>query len=161
MREGFDELGFLDCEYWLQRPIDLQPEQIRTVDRSADQANAVIECLHQFQGQFSAEQITIGIPDRSVLSHLRRALELAGVASHDAAGKPLLQTQPVSLIQATIDYLRQQHYRQFSRLIRHPDCFDWISARVKSRVWLQLVNEYQNAYIPTEFTLREGFHLRA
>ena len=159
IREGLDELGCLRSEFWLTQPIDLREEQIRIVDRPADQASAVIECLTELNGQFPASQIAIGIPDRSVVSHLRRALDLAGVESRDSAGKPLSQALPLRLVQAVTDYLQQQQFAPYSHLIRHPDCFDWISDRIGNRLWLQHVDKYQNEFIPGEFPLREGFHL--
>ncbi len=157
--DGFDEIGCLRSEFWLAQPIELRQEQIRVVDRPAGQASAVLDCLTELNGKFTASQIAIGIPDPSVASHLRRALDLAGVESRDAAGKPLTQSLPVKLVQAVRDYLRHQQFSQYTRLIRHPDCFDWISHRIGNRMWLHNVDEYQNLFIPGGLPLREGFHL--
>ncbi len=159
LREGFDELGCLRSEFWLAQPIELSDDQLRIVDRPADQASAVIECLSELDGQFPVSQIAIGIPDRSVVAHLRRALDLADVDSRDSAGKLLTQALPVKLLQAVMEYLQHQQFSQYSRLIRHPDCFDWVSDRIGNRMWLHCIDQFQNEFIPGEFPLRDGFHL--
>lgn len=159
VREGFDGLGCLRTDFWKVQPIDLDGAELRVVDRPADQATAVIEALTELQGKVPTHEIAIGIPDRSVVPHLRRALDLAGVESHDSAGKSLSLTLPLRLVQAVLDCLRHPHFPQYARLIRHPDCFDWICRRIERTTWLRHVDEFQMEFIPGEFSLSEGFSL--
>jgi RecB family exonuclease len=157
--EGFDEFGGLIPDFWKTQPIDLADDQIRIAERPADQASLVIDFLSRLGGTIPAEQIAIGVPDRDVVPHVRRALDLASIPSRDEAGKRVTRTLPIRLAEAVIDYLRHRQFSQFAQILRHPDCFDWISERVGNRDWLQYVDDYQNQFIPGEFRLRDGFHL--
>ncbi len=159
VREGFDELGCLRSEFWSDYPVAVRDEHLCIVDRPADQASAVIDAIERLGGQLPASQIAIGVPDRSVVSHVRRTLELAGLTSRDAAGKLLDQTLPIRLVTAVADYLRHQRFAPYCRLIRHPDLFDLVSSRIGHHDWLEDVDAYQNEFIPGEFLLRAGFHL--
>ena len=70
----FDDHGCLRPEAWLDAPIPLKSEQIDIVGDQADQAEAVIRAVAAMEGQYSAEQIAIGVPDEEIVPYVEQHL---------------------------------------------------------------------------------------
>ncbi len=159
LRDRFEEFGGLMTGNWLDAEIRFPCERIRVVDRFEDQAFAVSWCLSQLDGQFAADQITIGIPDADVEPQVERSLNAIGVAHRNLKGTPVKDTGPIQLMVAVLEYLEQQDYPTYAALVRHPDMFDWLAIQLKNRHWLSDLDDYQNQGLPDriEIAARQPF----
>lgn len=140
----FDEFGGLITETWLNRTIEFPCENLRIVDRAEDQAFATAHYLSGLGDQFSADQITVGIPDSEVQPQIERSLKAIGVQHRDLKGQPIKDTPPVKLMIAMMEFADEQSFGSFAALVRHPDMFGWISRRVDSKDWLAKIDEFQS-----------------
>ena len=144
----FDEFGGIITEQWLHSEIKFSSEQLRIVDSSEDQAFAVAHYLQQLNGRFSADQITVGIPDPDVQPQVERSLKSIEVQHRDLKGKQVKHTPPVKLMVAMLEFLGLQNFTTYAALVRHPDMFRWVSEQVDSKQWLNFLDDYQVNGLP-------------
>ncbi len=149
----FDEFGGIVTEQWLHVPIEFPSDCIRIVDSAEDQSFAVAHYISSLGDQYSADQITIGIPDPEIQPQVQRSLNAIGVKHRDLKGQQVKHTPPVRLMTAMLEFLDQQNFTTFSALIRHPDMFQWICNGVKKNHWLGLFDNYQQNGLPDRVEL--------
>ncbi len=82
----FDSHGCLIPKAWVDRPIDLSPEQMILVEKPADQARAVARQLAALNGSRRVDEITIGIADDTLVPVTQRILSQASVPTRWIAG---------------------------------------------------------------------------
>jgi hypothetical protein len=145
---SFDELGALRTEAWTERETGLEAEAWSSVDRPADQAEEVASRIRSWQGEFTADAITIGVCDSSLTPFLQRKLADCGVAGRDAAGVPLPATGPFELLRRTQRFLATRAFLDLAALVRQPD----LEARLRERSGgldpVRLVDEYFGKHLP-------------
>ncbi len=130
LAERFDEHGCLKPDAWLEARLALEEEHILRADDPAGQAGAVGRWLAGLGGKYSAEQLTIGVPDRmaeELVPQLQQALTAAGVPVRYGVGRPVAQTSPCRLLTAVAEYLEHGTFAAFAALVRHPAMVDWLS----------------------------------
>lgn len=153
MADRFDDFGSLITEQWLDTRIEIDDNQILIVDQPADQAEAAAFYVSNLDNEFAADEITIGVPDPTVIPQLERSLNAIGAKHRDLAGRPLSETGPVRLMVACRDYLESQSYDAFASLVRHPDMFRWLCSNTKNDSWLWALDNYQNNNLPAQISL--------
>lgn len=117
----FDAFGAVEPDAWNDVPLRIPDRSLRVVDRPDHQALAVVDHLRGMAGNRAAEEITVGVPDESLVPHLRAHLEDAGVPTRHASGRPLSATAPFLLVEAVADWLDGREFDAFAALVRHPD----------------------------------------
>lgn len=70
--------------------------------------------------QYTAQEITIGVPDTSLISILTERLHRYGVAGRNGGGVKATETSPIRLLEGIVDYIEEGTYEAFSALIRLP-----------------------------------------
>ena len=153
MAARFDEFGGIITEQWLHSEIVFPADCIRIVDSAEDQAFAVAHYIEQLGSEFSADQITIGIPDPDVQPQIERGLNAIGVQHRNLKGQQVKHTAPVRLMTALLEFIELQNFTTFAALIRHPDMYDWICQRVDSQRWLAYFDDYQIVGLPDKIKL--------
>ena len=153
LSDRFDEFGRLITEAWLGVPVHLDDTQIQIVDQPADQAYAVAYRLSQLSDETAADEITVGVPDSSVVPQVERSLNAIGLKHRHLAGRPLAETGPVRLMIACREYLRSQQYDSFASLIRHPDMHLWICEQLERESFIHQLDQHQNEYLPNAIRL--------
>lgn len=153
--ERFDEFGSLITDQWLDVEIKVPEEKIRIVDQTDDQAFAAAHYISGLGDQFAADQITIGIPDPSVVPQIERSLNAIGVKHRNLKGRPLRDTAPVRLMVAIKQYLDDQDYASLATLVRHPDMHRWLCRRSRQMKWLSDLDVYQQANLPAEIKISD------
>jgi ATP-dependent helicase/nuclease subunit B len=126
----FDAYGCLIPSQWTEIELPLADEQIERVDGPADQAEAVWRWLAGLNGRHRADEIVVGMPDERLAPQLERQLAQAGVATRQAIGKKLPETGPYRLLRIAADYAARGRFRDLAALVRHPDVFEWLAARL-------------------------------
>lgn len=119
--DRFDALGCVRPGAWEDAEIDLPGEDLLVVGRPPAQAEAVLRCLGGAGGPLAPDQVTVGVPDPTLVPYLEQRLREHGVPRRHAAGTPLARTDPFRLLAAVADYLAQDRFRDFAALLRHPD----------------------------------------
>ncbi len=141
LADHFDDYGCLIPERWEERPVDLDEERVRVVDGPADQAAEVAYVLHEFHGQYAADEIRIALADESLTPIVQQQLDDCGVATRAIAQKEFPQTSPALLLEAVAAWLESDSADDLVRLVRHPDVYRWISSRVPGN-WLMRLDNY-------------------
>lgn len=134
----FDPLGCLRPEPWRHARLDLPDAQIERVDGPAEQAEAAVEWLASLQGAYSADQIVLTLPDRTLAPHLERHLALAGLCGHDPLGRTVGQSGPFRLLEAVARYADGERFDDLAALVRHPDMQDWLLGQLRRQGHLGL-----------------------
>lgn len=129
--DRFDAYGCLVPDRWTELELPLANEQIERVDGPADQAEAVTRWLAALGGNYRADQITVGLPDERLAPQIERQLEQSGIRGRFAIAKKLPETGPYRLLQIAAEYAGRGRFRDLAALVRHPDVFDWLAARVR------------------------------
>jgi len=159
LEQSFDAFGCIDPAAWSVWNTSLDAEkQWHVVDGPAEQADQVARVIAGWTGQYSAEQISIGLADREVAPYLRGMLAERGAVGRDAAGTPVERTRPAMLLAAIGRFVKNERFADFAQLIRHPDfeaairgwdaraCGDAETTDLLQPV--NLVDDYHNAHLP-------------
>ncbi|MFT7668066.1 MAG: ATP-dependent helicase/nuclease subunit B [Planctomycetota bacterium] len=157
LTESFDELGCLRSEAWVLRDVNLPLDSWRVVDRPSDQGDAVVEELASWNGEFSANEITIGLANTDVGPFVKRRLTSHDVLARDAAGSPLGATGPLKLLSAIGRYLQTKRFSDYANLVRHPDFESALRKRNGKLEPVGTVDTYHNGHLPD---LADGTWLR-
>lgn len=149
MANRFDELGCLRPETWQDPPVDLLDEQIRVADGPESQADAVLRALAELNGEWSTDQITIGLADESLARTIQRKLDLAGIPTRWFEGRVVAETSPYRLMAAVGAYLQQPRTAELAELARHPDLERWASLRGVAAGWMTQLDRYRIDHLQT------------
>ncbi|MEX0745435.1 MAG: PD-(D/E)XK nuclease family protein [Phycisphaeraceae bacterium] len=129
---GFDAHGSLRTDYWQHRHVDLADADLHIADRPNDQARELVRLLTERSGQrYTVDQITVGLGDERQAGVVRRGLELAGVPTRYAAGKPLAQSRPAMLLASLGRLVGQRRFDDLAELLRHPDVEQYVSHHLR------------------------------
>ncbi len=155
LADRFDSFGSLITEQWLNVPIKIPDHKIRIVDQPPDQAFAAT-CFVSNLVDVATDEITIGVPDETIVPQLKRCLSSLDIPHRHLAGLSLSQTAPMRLLVACREYLSSFSYDALASLARHPDLFEWLSERVESDSWLHDLTVFQNSSLPEVINLDEA-----
>ncbi|MCA9117025.1 MAG: PD-(D/E)XK nuclease family protein, partial [Planctomycetaceae bacterium] len=144
----FDEHGCLSPNAWQDVLLPLSEDIIRMAGSPADQAAAVVASLAETGGSFSGDQITVGVPDETLVPVLEQQLHECSLTARYGVGRPLGFTGPVRLLKAVSDFLEQGNSRSLRNLVRHPAMEEWCSRQEHSRNWQSELEEYLSTYLP-------------
>ena len=148
LADRFDPLGCIDPAAWEDVEIPVRDEQIRVADGPDDQAAAVARTLAELDGKFSASEISIGVPDESLVPQVQLQLDQCGVPSRYFVGRRLKQIGPYRLLEAIADHIRSDRFDAFAALVRHPDVGDWLARRGVEPSWLARLDDYYQRHLP-------------
>jgi hypothetical protein len=144
----FDALGCLLPEAWQDVEIAVPTDRIEVVDDPADQAAAVVRAVASLDGQYRAEQITIGVPDVRIVPHVEQHLAQCDIPARYGVGRPVQQSAPYRLLAMVADYLENDRFRAFAALVRHPAVEQWLLARDIRGDWLGEMDDYHAEHLP-------------
>ncbi len=149
----FDEHGCVIPAAWQDVPLNVETEQITLADGPSNQADAVIHALDELDGQYRADQITIGVPDATLLPHLEKKTRQSELPARWGPGQPLSGSRPVLLMRFVVDYVNHGRFRDLAELVRHPDIEQWLEARQISDAIPELDRYFEThlqELVPTE-----------
>lgn len=149
LSERFDSYGCLKPERWQDTLVNLSDDQLRVGDGPAEQADEVIRVLSSFQGEFRADDITIGMADENLVAQLQRRLDQFEVPARWVVGKSLRRTATVQLLSAVADYLETRRVESFAALVRHPAVVKWCRQQGMADGWLTELDEYRTRHLCT------------
>ena len=145
----FDEYGCIRPDAWQDLPIEPDRSQIHIVDGPADQAAKVAQCIAQYNGRYRADEIAIGVPDESLVPHLRRQLQQCGVDTRWVVGRKLAEMGPYRLLSLLANFCERGRMNDFASLVRHPDVSRWLDNKVRPKQLIRELDEYIRNHLPT------------
>ena len=116
----FDAFGCLDSEQWQDAVLELPEDCLLVGNSPADQAELTAACLAELGDRFHTRDVTIGIPDATLVPTLQHQLSLCDVVARNGAGTSLSQSEPASLLSLIGKYVQQRSISSFAALVRHP-----------------------------------------
>ena len=133
LADDFDELGAIDVDTWVNRPIDLSGSTVVCCERVDDQAAVILEHLADRSEQFGslkAEQVTVVIPDDASVGILvRETANVVVFPAPMAISRCAGDGRICRLLQVLGDLLEEEASRHFGDLVRHPDVEQWLIAQ--------------------------------
>lgn len=118
---GFDDFGCVRTDFWRNREIEIDDDQLLLADRPDDQARAVVNFLATAASGSAVDEITVGASDPDIVAALRNRLGEHEVRVRSAEGTTLDRTRPYRLLDGVRDLLESRKVRSLADLIRHPD----------------------------------------
>lgn len=143
----FDELGCLKLDSWINAQVPITDEQLRQVGGPIEQAIAACDWLAELNGQYSPDEVVIGVPDESIAPQLQRELKQFEVESRFVEGMTIRETLPFRLLETASAYAERHQYEDLAALVRHPDFEIWLGVELA-----QHLDRYQNERIPSQVT---------
>lgn len=119
--EGFDDLGLVRTDPWLEAEIPLSDARVEVCGRPPEQADAVLRFLRSEGPELAPEDVSVGVPDTSLVPYVEQRLEAFDVRHRDAAGTPMDRTRPYRLLESLAAYLDRRRFEDLAALLRHPD----------------------------------------
>lgn len=147
--DRFDEHGCLIPAAWQNAAIDLDRSQIEVVDGAGDQADALIHAIAGFDAAYSAEEITIGVPDERLVPLIRQRLDECGIPARYGVGTPVSRTGPCRLLKVVAEYLESRRPEAFAAFVRHPAIQHWLAGRGIAGDWITQLDRYRREHLPT------------
>lgn len=159
---SFDQFGCLVVEKWVNRPIVVDDRQLLLVDRPADQAQAVIECLRQFGSRYTPQQVVVGLADPEISPFIVEVMSTNGIVARPAAGIPIAMTAPFRLLRALSRYMSSHSFFDLATLLRHSDFSRLVLAKIglemTDRELSVLLDEYHSQHFPGRVVLGGGLN---
>ena len=119
--DRFDEFGCVRPEAWQSVNVGVEEHHILIADGPANQADAVVYAIESLEGEYGADDITIGVPDSSLVPHLENRLGQFDIRARWGPGRPLSASPPAQWLRIVADYLESDRYAPFAELLRHSD----------------------------------------
>jgi ATP-dependent exoDNAse (exonuclease V) beta subunit len=152
-REGFDEYGTLKGFFWEHLPVELDDVQLVPRATANEAADEVGRQLAYLEDQYAPQQITVGVPDPTLIPLIKERLDRIGVRGRYGAGINAGQTSPVRLLQAINDYLAESSFESLAVLVRLPAVFDALRASGKLRLdFVQEIDRYHQETLLSRLT---------
>ena len=157
--EGFDRDGTLRSSFWQNLEIPIDQDQIHVRTSAVQAAHELAVQLAKLGNSRSVRDITIGVPDPSLVPALQETLAQYQVALRYGPGSPIFGTPPMKVLYAIEEYLRDPNVQNFSNLIRIP----WIESWLRVHARLAPTSEdpqSSNSQLPAAFLPRIDEYLQ-
>lgn len=121
LADRFDEYGCVRPEAWQTVNVGVEDRHVLIADGPANQADAVVYAIESLKGEYGVDDITIGVPDSSLVPHLENRLAQFDIRVRWGPGRPLSASPPAQWLRIVADYLEGDRYAPFAELLRHSD----------------------------------------
>jgi RecB family exonuclease len=140
---GFDNTGCLLAEAWHAIEIPIEDSQLHVAGAPADQAERVAELLSEIQQEFSPKDITIGLPDASLLPFLEFQFQQNDLNVRYGPGSSVNQAAPFKLLSALTAFLQDESYANWASLLRQPPMEVYLRKQLSLEPnWLVSIDRY-------------------
>ena len=152
---GFDEYGCLDVDKWNDQLLDIPIEDTRIATDPEHQAELVASEIYALNGEYRADEISIGIGDDRLVPRVLQSLNSVDLAGRWPVGMTLRNSRPFRLLVGICDHLNSAtpttppDFASLSNFVRHPDVSDWIDGKLKTKGarfagidWLTALDKY-------------------
>ncbi|MCA9193305.1 MAG: UvrD-helicase domain-containing protein [Planctomycetales bacterium] len=146
----FESDGCLNVSAWQNFELSLPESELLVGAGPAEQVQLATACVAQLGADFHIREVTLGVPDSSLVGELQFGFSRCGVETRYGPGRQLAHSSPVRLLELLARYVNSRSYSDLSALLRHPAIPNVLR---RSRVpvdgnWLALIDEYYEATLP-------------
>jgi ATP-dependent helicase/nuclease subunit B len=145
----FDPHGCLEPRHWVDRPIELLPEQMVLADKPADQSQAIATHLAGLNGSRRVDEITIGVADDTLVPTTQQVLSQSGVTTRWVAGQMFRDSPLAHLLRGLVEYLETRQTQTFAAFVRHPDVAAWLAQQGADPTWVIALDKYISEHFPS------------
>jgi hypothetical protein len=167
LADHFDGLGCLDPAHWRQPAVPPGDHSVQVADRPDDQSAAVAAWLSQRPGPLTADDVTLGIADESLVPNVARQMADCHVATRWVQQAALPETRPWRLLEAVAEVLASfdpgdadsdapvstAAYEPLAGLVRHPDLEAWLRNATGSDP-AAVLDEYRREHVAARLELK-------
>ncbi len=150
LADRFDEFGCLISQAWEEATVDLPPDALLVGNSPNDQFELTAASLAELGETWHARDITLGVPDSSLVPLLQQHLSVSGAEVRFGPGTPLAQSEPAQLLALVGNYLQNKNYVDFAALVRHPVMRRLVAERQPELGdnWLADIDRYYAEVLP-------------
>lgn len=155
----FDSHGCVRPERWATFQIPLPLETVHLAEGPPQQADSIIAGLRREACRYGPDEISIGVPDESLVPLLKERLGQVGVQARWGPGKSVQETGVFCLLRAIGDYLRSRRFDDFAAWMRHPEMAHWLARQPDGPAtsdWLTQLDESYNRHLPARLDLESA-----
>jgi inactivated superfamily I helicase len=147
--DRFDGFGGIVTKAWTGKPLEIPNEKFVVVENPADQGFAVANYLSNLEGDFQADQITVGAPDDAIVPQIERSLNSIGLEPRNLSGIKFEKSAAIRLLVTIREFLKRGDYASYAEMVRHPDMYRWLNeATEKDGSWLAKLDQFQQSRLP-------------
>lgn len=149
---SFDPMGCLDAEQWQGQLIELPKDSLLVGNSPSDQAELVATSLAELGDGQHLRDVTLGVPDSTLIPELRHRLAQSGLSARFGPGDSLAHSQPAVLLALISRYTDEKSYSALAALVRHPtvECMLSADRRHLPSDWLSQMDDYYLEALPAK-----------
>lgn len=141
--DGFDSHGALRSPFWQRLAVPLPDAWVSICNSAENTAEEVARQLANLGDAYTPQQITLGVPDDSLVPLLTDHLNRCGQPARYGPGRPLDTSPPLRLLQAVVEYLVANDYASLAKLVRLPAVERWLAEQLQLPAdYLQRLDRY-------------------
>lgn len=144
----FDAFGCIVPDAWQGRHIPIPLNTIALVNDTDGQAAAIIDWLQRFAGQYSADQITIAVPDDQVAPAIEQHLTAAGITGRYGAGRTVRRSNPWQMFSAVFGWLARGDFESLATLLRSADVLRLVTRQTGIAMPIALADAVAARHLP-------------
>jgi hypothetical protein len=148
LRSRFDATGCVAVEAWQDAKLEIPMDRVSLVAGPSEQASEAARRLTTLNGQYAAEEITLGVPDDKLAPFLSQSFAEQQVVTRYAIGKATSQAEPVRLLSGLADFLRKRDFHTLARLARLPILTPWLAGQGFPENILTPLDRYAQSAVP-------------
>ena len=144
----FDAFGCIVPDAWQDRHIPIPLNTIALVNDTDGQAAAIIDWLQRFAGRYSADQITIAVPDDQVAPAIEQHLSAAGITGRYGAGRTVRRSNPWQMLSAVFGWLSRSDFQSLATLLRSADVLRLVTRQTGIAMPIALADAVAARHLP-------------
>ncbi len=150
MSDHFDEFGCVVGPAWEDTILELPAECLLVGNSPRDQFELTAAALAELDDTTHARDITLGVPDQTLIPLLEQHLGTTGTEVRFGPGTPLAQSEPAQLLELIGAYLSNRNYVDLAALLRHPVVTQMVRHQMPElgASWLAEIDQYYDAVLP-------------
>lgn len=150
---GFDDVGILDADYWLDKSVELPDEHVHIVEDGPQQLERLAQLLAHHakkQPDLSTDEITLGLLDEKLAPKVEQSLGDLGVPVRSAVATTVGQSRPGLALSLIAQFAESQRFDALAAMLRHPDLQAALARRQHDdtqdspgvHLWTHLLDQY-------------------
>jgi hypothetical protein len=148
---GFDAAGCLVAEAWQTLDIPIENSQLLVAGNPADQSQVVTQLLQEMLERFDSKEITVGVPDATLIPYLQFQFEQTGLTVRYGPGVSLAESPPFKLMAALTTFLQGPTYANWASLLRQPAIESFLRRKLQLPAdWLISIDRYYHETLARE-----------
>lgn len=144
--DRFDDLGCVRPSAWAEADVPVHDEALAVRDTPAEQASEALRALVEHADRYAPDDVTVGVPDRTLVPWIAQRFTSYEVPHRDAAGISVERTRPFRLLEGAGRFLQGRRFADLAILLRHPD----VEQSIPGGKALEVADAYFTRHLPAE-----------